>query len=118
MKNKNILSSLKNALNGICIVVVKEINMIVHIIIMSLVIILGLYYSIKTYEWLTCIILFSLVIGSEIFNTSIENVVDIASPKYSELAKISKDTSAGAVLIFATASVICGLIIFVPYIFK
>ena len=52
------------------------------------------------------------VIGCELINTGIENAVDTATKEYSETAKIAKDVSAGAVLIFAIFSVIIGFILF------
>ena len=48
------------------------------------------------------------------FNTAIEQTVDIAMPEKNEKAKIAKDVSAGEVLIVAISSAIIGLIIFIP----
>jgi diacylglycerol kinase len=47
-------------------------------------------------------------------NTSIENVVDLASPEIHPLAEKAKDIAAGAVLFCAIISVIVGLLIFLP----
>lgn len=51
----------------------------------------------------------------ELFNTAIEAVVDMAEEKFSEkyncLAKISKDTAAGAVLVGAIFAVCTGIAI-------
>ena len=58
-----------------------------------------------------------MVIGGELLNTAIETVIDIVMPYKNEKAKIAKDVSAGAVLVFAIGAVICGLIIFVHKIF-
>ncbi len=115
MKNASLLLSFKNAFIGIFSGVKKERNMLIHVIIMLTVIICGLLFKIQTFEWLILVILFSLVIGCELINTAIENTVNICAPEYNEFAKVAKDTSAGAVLIFAIASIICGLIIFIPY---
>lgn len=41
-------------------------------------------------------------------------VVDLVTSEYKPLAKIAKDTAAGAVLIAAIMAAIAGLIIFVP----
>jgi len=41
----------------------------------------------------------SLVLITELLNSSIESVVDKASPEYHELAKQAKDMASGAVLI-------------------
>ncbi len=118
MKNESILLSFKNAFRGIFSGIRKERNMLIHVIAMLTVIICGMLFKIEVYEWLICILLFALVIGSELINTAIENTVDICAPEYNELAKIAKDTSAGAVLVFALTSVVCGLIIFIPHFFN
>ena len=56
-----------------------------------------------------------MVIAAELFNTAIEAVVDMAEEKFSEkynrLAKISKDTAAGAVLVGAIFAVCTGIAI-------
>ena len=65
-------------------------------------------------EWLLCIVLIGLVIATELINTAIEAVVDLACPEVHPLAKTAKDTAAAAVLVFAMTSLICGLFLFVP----
>jgi diacylglycerol kinase len=47
-------------------------------------------------------------------NTAVEAVVDLVTEERHPLAKIAKDTAAGAVLIAAIMAAIVGLIIFVP----
>lgn len=64
-------------------------------------------------EWAIIIVLIALVIAAELLNTSIEALVDLASPDFHPLAKRAKDVAAGAVLVLATAAVIVGLIIYV-----
>ena len=81
---------------------------------MILVILLGFIFKINVSEWMICIILFSIVIAGELFNTAIETVVDIIMPQKNEKAKIAKDVAAGAVLILAIGSVIAGGMIFIP----
>lgn len=117
MKNNNIISSFKHAFEGIFSSIKTERNLIIHAIIMLLVIICGLIFKINKYEWFTCIILFIVVISSELFNTALELTVDIASPKIQPLAKKSKDIAAGAVLITAIGAAIIGLWIFIPKLF-
>lgn len=108
------LLGFKYAFSGILETIKKERNIKVHIFVMLLVIIAGLYFKISLIEWFICIILFSIVISGEIFNTAIENLVDLVCPEKNEKAKIIKDASAGGVLILAIGSAIIGLIIFVP----
>ena len=58
--------------------------------------------------------IFSVLI-LEVLNTSIESLVDLViQKKFSNLAKISKDCSAGAVLLASINSVIIGLYLFIP----
>lgn len=74
----------------------------------------GIFTGLNRIEWLILIITIVLVMGAEMVNTAIESVVDLASPEIHPLAKKAKDIAAGAVLLFAIASVIIGFIIFVP----
>ena len=109
--------SLSYAISGIISCIKKERNIKIHISVMILVIICGFIFHLSTTEWLICILLFALVISLELVNTAIEAVVDLCSPNYHELAKYAQDVAAGSVLISAIASVVIGLIIFVPKLF-
>lgn len=113
-KMKKIKNSFKYAIEGIWTSFKTERNMKIHIFIMILVIIAGIILKINKSEWIICIILFAIVIGSELFNTSIETIVDMVMPEKNEKAKIAKDVSAGAVLVVAIGAAIIGLVIFVP----
>ena len=111
---KRLINSFKYAIEGIIYAFKYEQNIIVHTLVMILVIILGITLKISILEWLICLILFGLVIATEMINTSIEAVVDLACEKKHPLAKIAKDTASGAVLVFALTAAISGLIIFLP----
>lgn len=110
--------SLSYAISGIIQCVKKERNIKIHFFVMILVIISGFLFQISITEWLICILLFALIISLELVNTAIEAVVDLCTQEIHPLAKIAKDTAAGAVLISAVASVVIGLIIFVPKVFN
>lgn len=114
MKNKNIFNSFKYAFLGINEVLLKGRNMKVHFSIMLLVIIFGFIYKINAFEWISCLICFALVIGSEMINTAIENTVDLVTKEINQYAKLAKDIAAGAVLVNAIISSIIGFIIFIP----
>lgn len=111
---KKIINSFKYAIQGIISSFKTERNMKIHIFIMVLVIIAGIILKINKYEWIICVVCFAIVIGGELFNTAIETVVDMVMPYKNEKAKLAKDISAGAVLVFAIGAAVCGLIIFVP----
>ena len=114
MKNKKLINSFKYAFTGMWSAYKSERNMKIHIAVAILVILFGVFLQISTYEWLACTVCFAMVIGSEMFNTAIETVVDIAMPKKDERAKKAKDVAAGGVLVFAIGSAIIGSIIFIP----
>jgi diacylglycerol kinase len=65
-------------------------------------------------EWLALILVSLAVLLTEMLNTVIELLVDLASPQYHPLAKVAKDVSAGAVLVAAFGSVAVGIYVFVP----
>ncbi|MBQ3415610.1 MAG: diacylglycerol kinase family protein [Clostridia bacterium] len=114
---KKLINSFKYAICGILTAFKEEKNMKVHVAIMVIVIVVGILLKINAQEWIICVILFGLVIASELINTAIEITVDLAMPKKNENAKKAKDISAGAVLINTIVSIVIGLIIFVPKIF-
>ena len=111
---KKLIKSFKYAFEGIFTGFKQEQNMKIHVIIMILVIIAGIVLKISKLEWMMCIGLFGLVISAELFNTAIEQTVNIAMPEINEKAKIAKDVSAGAVLVTAIVAAVIGLMIFAP----
>ena len=117
-KNKKLINSFKCAIQGIIQAIKTERNVKIHITIMILVIISGIVLKIAKQEWITCIILFGLVMSLELVNSAIETTVDIAMPEINEKAKNAKDIAAGAVLVSAIAAAIIGLMIFIPKIIR
>lgn len=113
-KGKKIINSFKYAFSGIITSFQTERNMKIHIFVMIFVIIVGIFFKLSKIEWMICIILFSLVIAAELFNTAIETIVDMIMPEKNEKAKIAKDVSAGAVLVLVIGAVIIGFMIFIP----
>lgn len=55
-----------------------------------------------------------MVWTAEFINTSLEAVVDLASPQQHPLAKTGKDVGAAAVLISALTAVLVGLLLLGP----
>jgi len=116
-KNKNLIDSFKHAYEGIVYAVIKEKNMHIHVSVAILVIVCGMIFQLSYAEWLACLILIALVISLEMINTAVEAVVDLITTKEDPLAKVAKDTAAGAVLVSAIVAAFIGLVIFVPKIF-
>lgn len=107
-------TSLGHAIDGIIYAFTVEQNMFLHTMVMIIVIGCGIFFEISVVEWLFCLIMFGLVLATELINTSIEAVVDLITKDYHVLAKVAKDTAAGAVLVFALTAAAGGMIIFLP----
>ncbi len=87
-----IIKSFKYACEGIISSFKAERNMKIHILIMILVTIAGCVLKITKMEWMICIILFGLVISGELFNTTIETIVDMIMPEKNEKANSVYDS--------------------------
>ena len=102
------------AIEGILTGIRQEQNMKMHCIMTVLVVLAGFFFEISKIEWCICLLLCGLIMALELVNTSVEAVVDLVTEERKPLAKIAKDTAAGAVLIAALFSAVIGCIIFVP----
>ena len=102
------------AFEGILTGIRQERNMKIHCVAIILVTAAGTLFQITAVEWCICLLLFALVAGLELVNTAVEAVVDLVTEEKKPLAKVAKDTAAGAVLIAAIMAAVIGCIIFLP----
>lgn len=79
-----------------------------------LAVVLGFALRISPVEWIVVVFCIGAVLGGECVNTAIEDVVDLSVKTFSPQAKHAKDIAAGAVLVMSIASLVIGLIIFLP----
>lgn len=114
---KKRINSFSFAIKGIRYAISSQHNILIHIILTIVAIILGFLLRISNLEWILIVIVIGLVMSAEIFNTSIEEVVNFISPERNYKAGRIKDLAAGAVLISAISAFIVGAIIFLPKIF-
>lgn len=112
MKAKKIFDSFNYAFEGIIYTLRTQRNMRIHFIIAILVLFFSIFFDLSKMETIAVFITISLVIVTEMINTSIEATIDLITDKYHELAKIAKNVAAGAVLISAVNSIIVGYIVF------
>ena len=106
------------AFEGIWTGIRKERNMRIHCLAVILVTAAGTFFGLSAAEWCICLLLFGMVISLELVNTAVEAVVDLVTEEKKPLAKIAKDTAAGAVLFTAVMAVIIGCIIFIPHLLE
>lgn len=107
-------ASFGHALEGIVASVREGRNIRIQLAGGALALALGLLFQIEAHEWLAIIVCCGLVLGGECLNTALERTVDLAMPKQHPDAKVAKDAAAGAVLLFALASLAVGIVIFLP----
>ena len=108
------VESFRYALQGWFHVLQTQRNAWIHSVIATAVFLVGLWVGLPPRDWAVIILTAALVFTAEFINTSIEAVVDLASPDQHPLAKIGKDVGAAAVLVAALAAVLIGLLLLGP----
>ena len=113
--SKNVFLSFRYAFSGIKYTFKNSRNFKIQVLFAFFSLILGYIFQLDIRDSLVLLMTIFLVLILEILNTSIESLVDLAVKKrFNDLAKISKDCSAGAVLLASINSVIIGLYLFIP----
>ena len=101
------------AYQGLVWAINHEKNMKFHLLILVVLLIGSLFFNLSRLEMLTLVFAVCFVLGFELLNTSIEQVVNLASGgKYSPFAKASKDISAAATFIAALNALFVAYLIF------
>ena len=113
--SKNVLISFRYAFSGIIYTFKNSRNFKIQIIFAFFSLILGSIIRLDKSDYLILLVTIFPVLILEILNTSIESLVDlVVKKKFNNLAKITKDCAAGAVLLASINSVIIGLCLFIP----
>ncbi len=107
-----LLRAFHYAFEGIIYATRTQLNMRIHWIAAALVLAATLYLRLARPYVIVIVIMVALVLAFELLNTAVEAVVDLLVETYHPLAKVAKDTSAGAVLVIAFAAVIVGYLTF------
>jgi diacylglycerol kinase len=113
IKNKT-KRSFKFAAEGLLYAFKTQRNLRIHFFFAFLIITAGIILKVNSLEFAVLVLTIAVVISMELFNTAIEAGINLVSPSNQPLAKIAKDLGAAAVLMFAIASIIIGLLIFGP----
>lgn len=109
---KKLLDSFNYAINGILYSLRTQRNMRIHFVIALMVLFASLFYNITRGEFIALAICITMVVTAELINTALESVIDLGTNHYHPLAKIAKDTAAGAVFVTALNAILVGFIIF------
>lgn len=100
------------AIRGIATAVKTERNMKIHIAAALIVFIAAALLHLDRMSWLFLLLAIAIVFIAELVNTAIEAVIDLISPQEHVLARVAKDTAAGAALVAAVFAVIIGILVF------
>jgi len=112
---RDFFKSLTYAIHGLWSGIADQRNLKFQLGVAVIVVGAGFYLSISAIEWSIILICIAMVIGLELVNTALENLVDLVTLERKPLAGKIKDIAAGAVLIVSILSVIIGVIIFRKY---
>lgn len=111
---KSFIKGFGYAFKGIFYGIVHERNFRFHLSIFTYMMFFLLHYDffeVSRTEFAVLLMMSSLVMGSELINSGIENACNAATLEKNEFVKIAKDAASGGVLVLAIFSVIVGVVI-------
>ncbi len=114
MKRRTFWHSVRDAAIGFAFAVRSQRNVRIELTIAVLVVVTGACLGIGAGEWAILVLMMAGVVAAEVVNTAIEALVDLVSPQLQDRARIAKDAAAGAVLVMAVASIVVGVAILGP----
>lgn len=113
MQVRKLIDSFNYAIDGLIHTLQSQRNMRIHFLITFMVFLLSLNFPLTRMEIIVLTISISMVLVTEMINTSIEATIDLITQEYHELAKVAKNVAAGAVLVSAANSVVVGYLVFI-----
>ncbi len=109
------LRSLRYAFSGWWHVIRTQRNAWIHAVVSLLVLVVCTWLRLPARDWALIVLAIAMVWTAEFVNTALEAVVDLAANhQRHNLARVSKDVGAAAVLIAALASILIGLLLIGP----
>jgi diacylglycerol kinase (ATP) len=108
---QGVARSFEHAYKGMISAVRTQRNMRFHVVVAVVVLVASLLLGVSKLELAVLILTILLVFVTELFNTAMEFVVDLATKEYHPLAKLAKDVSAGAVLVSSVGALLVGYLI-------
>jgi diacylglycerol kinase (ATP) len=107
-----IFESFNYAFEGIIHVLRTQRNLRIHFAIAVAVIVFALIVNVTKLELIALLISITFVLISEMLNSAVEAAIDIATTSFEPMAKLAKDTAAGAVLIASANAIAVGYLVF------
>jgi diacylglycerol kinase len=112
---KKFFTSFLYAARGVKAAFSEQPNLKIQLVVAMIATGLGFYFEISLVEWSILLLTIGLVLGLEMVNSALENMVDLVTRERNPLAGKIKDIGAGAVLLASILALIVGWLIFRPY---
>ena len=107
------LRSFRYAGRGIAYAIYRENNFRYHMLATVSALLTGWATGFTTLEWCIVLMLIGMVYMAEIFNTTVEKLMDELHPDFNPGVGLVKDLAAGAVLVTSITAVVVGSIILI-----
>ena len=102
------------AIDGVAYILRTQRNARIELAFAIAAVLLAAWLGIGAIEWAVLVLTIVIVLALEWMNTALELAVSLASPEAHPSAKAAKDVAAACVLLGAAASVLVGLLLFIP----
>jgi diacylglycerol kinase (ATP) len=109
---RTLLESFNFAVEGIIHVVRTQRNMRIHFLAAVTVLVAGIWVGVSKLELIALLLAIAFVFITEMFNSALEQAIDVATTSFDPLAKLAKDVAAGAVLIATINAIAIGYLVF------
>lgn len=117
-QNDNHRISFKNALTGLRFALRTQRNFRLMVIIGILVLLASFILQLSRVEITIIVAAIFTVMLTEMINTAVESITNLVTREWRKDAKIAKDVASGMVLLSVIGSIIVGLLIFGPKIWR
>ncbi|HVH65993.1 MAG TPA: diacylglycerol kinase family protein [Candidatus Acidoferrum sp.] len=106
------LYSFRHAGRGFAWAVSSQANLRVHLVVAVVVLVAAVLLRFSAIEFVAVVISMAVVIAAELFNTTLEVLIDYAWPEHHPMIGRAKDVAAAAVLVTAAGAAIVGVLLF------
>ena len=110
------LYSFRHAGRGFAWALSSQANLRVHFVAAAVVLIAALVLRFSVIEFVALVLCFTVVVAAELFNTTLEVLIDYAWPEHHPMIGRAKDVAAAAVLVAAAGAAIVGVLLFARHI--
>lgn len=112
--NPDRIAGTRYAILGLLYFIRREQSAHVLLLASGIALLLAFYVQLELEQFVLLLLGMGLVWTTEMLNTAIEAVVDLASPEMHPLAKVSKDVAAGATFVASSVAGVLALLLLLP----